>query len=51
LADGPCGETEQEGAQCHSDHERPDREAESALTGGFNHESLLMPAGDEIAIN
>ena len=45
------GESEQEGAQRNSDHERPDRESESALTRRFNHECLRIAAGDEIAVN
>jgi hypothetical protein len=47
----PYGESEQDGAQCNSDHERPDQEAESALIGRFNHECSRIAPGDEITVN
>jgi hypothetical protein len=50
LADGPYGESEQEGAERHSDHKCPDRESESALTGRVSHECLRIAPGDEITV-
>jgi hypothetical protein len=51
LTNGPHGEGEQKGAERHSDHEHPDRDSESALTGSFNHKCLRIAPGDEIAVN
>jgi hypothetical protein len=51
LTDRPYDEGEQDGARCNDDHERPDREAESALTGRFNHECPRIASGDEIKVN
>ena len=51
VTNRPYGESEQDGAQCNSDHERPDREAESALTGRFNHECPRIAPGDVITAN
>jgi hypothetical protein len=50
LTERPDVGDEQEGAQRHSDHERPDRESESALTVSFNHE-FLVAVGNEIAVD
>jgi hypothetical protein len=51
LTNAPYGEREQEGAASDSDHERPDRESESALTGRVSHECLGIAPGDEITVN
>ncbi len=47
----PYGESEQDGKQGNSDHESPDREAESALTGSFNHEYSRIAPGKENRVN
>jgi hypothetical protein len=51
LTEVPCGENEKKGAQCNGDHECPDRQSESALTGRFNHECLRIATGDEFAVS
>jgi hypothetical protein len=51
LTNAPYGEREQEGAASDSDHERPDRKSESALTGRVSHECLRIALGNRIMVN
>jgi hypothetical protein len=51
VTNPPYNESEQGGKQGNSDHERPDREAESALTGSFNHACSRIAPGKELRVN